>query len=91
MVWRWRVRVLQGTVGSRRGGILECVTRRCLLSDSQVVQSIASSGLGGCSVTAVENEIQRVTDRPQFWDVLRPGHWEGRGLPGRVTVLSPDF
>lgn len=61
MVWRWRFRVLQGTVGSRRDSILQCATRRCLLSDSQVVQGIAASGLGGCAVRAVKNESQRGT------------------------------
>lgn len=74
MVWRWRVRVLHGTVGGTRDGILECVTRRCLLSESQVVQGIAFSELGGCTVTALKNESQCGTDGPQLWDVLRPGH-----------------
>lgn len=76
-------RVLQGTVGSRRNGILQCVTRRCLLSGNQVVQGIASSGLGGCAVTLVKNEIQPGPDSPQLWDALRPGHWEGGAPRGR--------
>ena len=59
---------------------LQCATHRCLLSDSQVVQGIAASGLGGCAVTAMKNESQSGTDSLQLRDVLRPGLWEGEDV-----------